>query len=370
MTSLAVQLTCNLINIPSVSKDSNKEVIAYCRKWVEDRGMEVEHLPYMDFQGIEKHNLIARVGEGTGGLAFLTHTDTVPGLSGWKPFEAQILPDRIVGRGSCDMKGPLAAALSAAEEFGWTNLRKPLYFVFSADEEIGHKGAEQVVERSELLQNGKPEYGIVTEPTLMEPVYAHKGGAFLGVTAYGIAAHSSTEKGESATLRLAPFMAEMTALKRIFLLDTRFRNEEFDPPTNGFNMTVTDFETATNVTSEKARCSISVRNMPDSGFDEALAYIENRAAAHGLETTRMEIGYFYGKREGQLIRLLCQLAGSKQAVSVPYGTEASVYCPRMETAVWGPGDIAHAHTVGEHITLEQLEKGQTLYRNLIREVCG
>ena len=136
-------------------------------------------------------------------------------------------------------------------------------------------------------------------------------------------------------------MAEMTALKRIFLLDTRFRNEEFDPPTNGFNMTVTDFETATNVTSEKARCSISVRNMPDSGFDEALAYIENRAAAHGLETKRMEIGYFYGKREGQLIRMLCQLAGSKQAVSVPYGTEASVLLPENGRPRYGGLETSH-----------------------------
>lgn len=370
MTSQAVQLTCDLINIPSVSRDSNIEAINYCRKWVEDRGLEFEHLTYVDSQGLEKHNLIAQAGKGSGGLAFLTHTDTVPGLSGWNPFEAEILPDRIVGRGSCDMKGPMAAALAAAEEFGWTKLRKPLFFVFSADEEIGHKGAEQVAEKSMLIQEGRPEYGIVTEPTLMEPVYAHKGGAFLAVTAHGTAAHSSTERGESATLRIAPFMAEMTELKGIFLKDSRFRNQEFEPPTNGFNMTVTDFDTATNVTSEKARCSISVRNMPESCFDDAMAYIESRAAAHELETKRMDIGYFFGEKEGPLMQLLCKLSGSKHAVSVPYGTEASVYCSQMETAVWGPGDIAHAHTVGEHITLEQLKLGQSLYLNLINEICS
>ncbi len=370
MTTPAVQLACDLINIASVSKDNNAEIIAYCRQWAENQGMEVEDLTYTDRHGVEKHNLVSRAGQGAGGLAFLTHTDTVPGLPGWNPFEADLQSDRIVGRGSCDMKGPIAAAMAAAAEFGWARLQKPLYLVFSADEEVGHQGAEHIAARSHLLRDGRPEFGIVTEPTLMEPVYAHKGGAFLAVTAYGTAAHSSTERGDSATLRIAPFMAEMTALKRIFLQDTRFRNEEFAPPTNGFNMTVTDFDTASNVTAEKARCVISVRNMPESGFDDAMAYIERRAAVHGLETRRMDIGYFYGAKEGDLMQLLCRLAGTEQAVSVPYGTEASVYGAMMETAVWGPGDIAHAHTVGEYIALAQMELGQRLYRELIKEVCG
>ncbi len=369
MNSSAVKLTCDLINIASVSKDSNEEIISYCGKWVEDRGLEVEYLTYEDFQGVTKHNLVARSGKGEGGLAFLTHTDTVPGLPGWKPFAAEIQRDRIVGRGSCDMKGPIAAALAAADEIGWAKLKKPLYFAFSADEEVGHKGAEQIAESSQLLREGKPSFGIVTEPTLMEPVYAHKGGAFLAVTSHGRAAHSSTERGDSATFRIAPFMAEMTKLKRVFLQDKRFQNNEFDPPTNGFNMTVTDFDTATNVTSEKARCSVSVRNMPDSGFDEAMAYIEGRAAVHGLETLRMDIGYFFGQKEGKLMQLLCRLSGNESAVSVPYGTEASVYGSDIETAVWGPGNIAQAHTVGEHITLTQLELGQRLYGELIKEAC-
>ena len=370
MTSPAVKFTCDLINIASVSKDSNEEIISYCGKWAEDRGLDVEYLNYEDSQGVRKHNLVARSGKGEGGLAFLTHTDTVPGLPGWNPFVAEVERDRIVGRGSCDMKGPIAAAIAAADELGWANLKKPLYFAFSADEEVGHKGADQIAERSNLLREGKPEFGIVTEPTLMEPVYAHKGGAFLAVTSHGRAAHSSTERGESATFRLAPFMAEMTKLKRIFLQDKRFQNDEFDPPTNGFNMTVTDFDTATNVTSEKARCSVSVRNMPDSGFQEAMAYIEGRAAAYGLETMRMDVGYFFGQKEGKLMQLLCRLSGIDRAVSVPYGTEASVYGPLMETAVWGPGNIAHAHTVGEHIALSQLELGQRLYGKLIEKVCS
>lgn len=366
-----MRFASELIAIPSVSRDSNEAAIDYCHRWAESHNLETERIVYADAQGVAKHNLVARAGSGSGGLAFLTHTDTVPGLDGWEPFSPTLSEDRLTGRGSCDMKGPIAAAMAAAEDVGWSQLRKPLYLVFSADEEVGHIGAERLAEESGLLRNGRPEFGIVTEPTLMEPVYAHKGGMFLAITAHGRAAHSSTETGDSATMRIAPFMAEMAALKRVFLSDARFRNEEFDPPTNGFNMTVTDFGTAANVTAATARCSVSVRDMPESGFDQAVAYIERRAAAHGLEVTaRTRIGYFYGSRNGELMQLLNRLSDVEQAVSVPYGTEASVYAPLMETAVWGPGDIAHAHTVGEHITLEQLAKGRRLYGDLIRSVCG
>lgn len=365
-----IHLACSLIEIESVSKDENRAIIEFCERWATQAGLETERLAYADAQGVTKHNLVARAGSGTGGLAFFMHTDTVPGLDGWRPFQSQVLDDRIVGRGSCDMKGPIAAALCAAKAFGFARLQRPLYLVFSADEEVGHRGAERIAARSRILQEGKPAAGIVTEPTLMAPVYAHKGGAFLSVTAHGTAAHSSTELGDSSNFRIAPFMAEMARLKRIFLTDETFRNEEFDPPTNGFNMTVTDFDCASNVTAGRTRCALSVRHMPDAGFARAVHYIEQRAAAHQLETTKFEIGYFYGRKDGELMRLLCRLSGHDRAITVPYGTEASVYDALTELAVWGPGDIAQAHTVGEYIALAQLEAGQRQYQQLIQALCG
>lgn len=370
MNTDVVDLTCALIDIASVSRDCNREIIDFCADWVTQAGMEMERLTYLDGQGVEKHNLVARAGTGNEGLGFFTHTDTVPGLEGWDPFRSQVLADRIVGRGSCDMKGPIAAALAAVAGFGVANLRQPLWLVFSADEEVGHQGASQIMARSTLLQEGRIRGGIVTEPTQMVPVYAHKGGAFMAVTAHGKAAHSSTELGDSAAFRIAPFMAEMAALKQEFLLNPLYRNDEFDPPTNGFNMTVTDFGCASNVTAERVQCILSVRNMPASGYDEAVGHIEARAAAYGLEMTKGEINYFYGARDSAWMQTLCRISGHERAITVPYGTEASVYAPAMELAVWGPGDIAQAHTAGEYIDLDQLHMGEAMYRQLIETVCS
>jgi acetylornithine deacetylase len=74
----------------------------------------------------------------------------------------------------------------------------------------------------------------------MRPVYAHKGGVRLKVTAYGVAAHTSTDKGISANFLIAPFLAEMAELNTLVKSEARFQNNEFDPPTNGFNLVLSD----------------------------------------------------------------------------------------------------------------------------------
>ncbi len=364
-----VQLAQALIDIPSVSSNSNRDVTEFCVDWAQQHDLETERLSYRDAAGVEKHCLVARAGTGPGGLGFFTHTDTVPGLEGWEPFTGQVCNDRLLGRGSCDMKGPIAAVMCALAAVERHNLSQPVYVTFAADEEIGHMGAAHIIAHSRLLQESGIRYGIVTEPTRMVPVYAHKGGAFMAVHARGRAAHSSTEKGDSANFRIAPFLAEMAALKQTFMQDPLYRNDEFDPPTNGFNMTFTDFDCATNVTADHAMVRLSVRSMPDSGYDEAVSYIEKRAAAHDLELTKTEIPYFYGQPDSEFAALLCRISGHDRAITVPYGTEASHYSAMTDVLVWGPGDIAQAHTVGEFIEISQLRQGQALYQAAIQAIC-
>ena len=119
------------------------------------------------------------------------------------------MDDKLYGRGSCDMKGPLAATMVAAGKIDASQLKQPIYIVVTADEEIGLLGAKYVANNSVMLRDDKPVYGVIAEPTSMIPVYAHKGGQFVTVIAHGTAAHTSTDKGDSATFKLAPFMAEM-----------------------------------------------------------------------------------------------------------------------------------------------------------------
>ncbi|MFT5196831.1 MAG: acetylornithine deacetylase, partial [Candidatus Promineifilaceae bacterium] len=346
-----IELTQNLVRMQSVSKDSNGPISDYLQTILEEIGCEIERLEYTDSNGELKVNIIGKIGKGKGGLAFCSHSDTVPGQEiDWDAFDPVIKDDRLYGRGSCDMKGPLAATIVAASRIDAEQLKQPVYIVITSDEEIGLFGAKFISERSEMLLKDGPTYGVIAEPTKMIPVYAHKGGSGATVTSYGKAAHSSTDKGISANFQLARFMAEMADLKEVAMTDERFMNHEFDPPTNGFNMTMTDFNTAGNVTAPKAECHVGFRAMPDSHVEEMLDMIVKSAEKYGLEYQTRISSPLYVSTESDLVKTAVKALDGRKPETVSYGTDGMYLKNAIpEMVVLGPGDIGVAHTVGESI---------------------
>jgi acetylornithine deacetylase len=370
MKSNVIDLACELVAIPSETLLSNVAIIDYLENWLTTRGFAVERVGYTDPVGEEKFNLIAKRGDGTGGIGFFSHSDTVPGdPQDWHPFDPIIRDGKLIGRGSCDMKGPLAATLIAASRADTDTLKKPIYIVISADEERGHRGAHHILEHSAMLRESWPEHAVVAEPTQLHPVYAHKGAALITVTALGRAAHTSTEKGISANLIMAPFLADMAALAPIFRSEERFQNPEFDPATNGFNLTINDGNCRTNVTAAKTVVKISLRLMPDDHREEQIAMIEEKARARKLSMTYRIIKPFYIAPDARVVQAACRVTGISRAITVPYGTEAEAYQKFTQPVVLGPGSIDQAHTIGEWVSLKQLEDAVGIYSNLIETFC-
>ena len=186
-----VQLTRDIVAIDSVSQRSNEEVSDLLEETLKGCEFEVERLEYVDNNGERKVSLVGKKGEGPNGIGLFSHSDTVPGLEGeWDPFDPVIQDGRLFGRGSCDMKGPLAATIAAGAQINAADLKKSLFIVITADEEIGGRGASQVAAESASFNAERPKYGIIAEPTRLTPVYAHKGGGRVFVTATGRAAHT------------------------------------------------------------------------------------------------------------------------------------------------------------------------------------
>ncbi|MBW1699957.1 MAG: M20/M25/M40 family metallo-hydrolase [Deltaproteobacteria bacterium] len=359
-----------LVSIPSETTRSNAAISDFLQSWLQEHGFTVERLSYVDALGEEKVNLIAKLGNGKGGLGFFSHSDTVHGdPCGWNPFDPVIQQDKLIGRGCCDMKGPLAATLIAAATAAHGQLSKPVYLVTTADEENGHVGARYIIEHSALLEDNWPENAIVAEPTGMVPVYAHKGGALITVTAHGKAAHTSTEKGVSANFIIAPFLADMAALVPVFRNTERFKNHEFNPPTNGFNMTIDDGNCRPNVTAAKTVVRLSLRLMPNDHHDEQMAMIEDKAKAYGLEVEHRILEPFYISPDAEVIQTACRVTGIPKAVTVSYGTEAEAYQKFTEPVILGPGSIEQAHTKGEWIDIEQLQKAVAVFSKMIELLC-
>ena len=365
-----VELTKALINYPSVSRWSNVAISDFLADRLESWDFAVERLEYLDANNERKVSLVAKKGEGRDGLAFYSHTDTVPGQEeDWEPFEGVVENGRVIGRGSCDMKGPLAATIVAAVSVDAARLGRPVYIVFCADEEVGGLGAQQVAAESRFFQAAYPKQGVVAEPTTMIPVYAHKGGAHVHVTARGKAAHTSTDLGVSANFVMVPFLADMVELANQFKTDDSFMDSEFNPSTCGFNMVLDDGGCRPNVTAAKTVCTLSFRTMPNARSRDVLALITEKAAQYGFEVQSRFIEPFYISPEAEIIQAACQATGASQPQTVPYGTDAFFLKDRQDLVILGPGNIAQAHTVGEWIEIAQLTQAVDVYRQMIETLC-
>ena len=373
---MPVDLLQQLIRFPSVSSESNVEVTEFAAERLAGLGFEVERVPYADARGVAKLNVAAvRPGRRTqeGGFAHFAHTDVVPAAE-WTgpggPFEPAVEGGRVYGRGSVDMKGSVAAMLAACERV--TAHDAPVYVVLTGDEEAGMAGAEAVASRSEVfaaLAAGGAT-GVIGEPTEGRVVHGHKGVAVWDLVAGGRAGHSATTEGESATLKLAPVLAEVRALADEMAADARWRDDRFDPPTPTLNLVVRDAAPALNVTSERAMARVLVRVSPDLD----LAAVDDRLRAacepHGVAfRPGNRRAAMFRPADSAAVRALCEVAGGRPS-TVPYGTDGCCFGAVERLAVLGPGSINQAHTADEFIAVADLEAGAELYGRCIERFAG
>ena len=373
----SVRYTKRLVSFDSTSNLSNRKVSKYIEQKLVKHGFVVERLEYDDRRGERKVSLVAKKGTGVGGLAYFAHSDVVPAnkwfTDQYGPFEPTIEDERLYGRGACDMKGSIGCMLAAQQIVPIEQYERPLYFVVTADEEVGFHGAKQVVEESkyyrEIVEGGAK--AIIGEPTMMEVVHAHKGSLEIRAVSKGVAAHSSTRDGINSTLPMIPFMAEMRKIYDEIESDPRWQNELFDPAPMGWNITVGDDSPAMNITPAKTVCTVYARPVPDSDVSPLLERVGKSAEENGVKLkVKQWCEPFYCAPDSEFVRQTLKLVGRSDPKTVSFATDGGLLSEISEKVVLGPGDIAQAHTTNEWISLEQMETGTELYAELIRHWCG
>ena len=372
----ALEYLRELIAFPSVSSESNVAVTDQAERWLRQLGFDTERVHYTDACGVLKSNVIGRRGPAApGGLAWFGHTDVVP-ASTWSrpgagPWSAEVSEGRVYGRGSCDMKGPVACMLAAAASIQ-SPLNSPLWIVLTADEEIGMHGARHVAAHSKLYReivSARPR-SIIGEPTCLRVVHAHKGGRTLKVVSRGRAAHSSTGLGINANFALIPFLQEAALVNHQMEHSPEWRDDRFIPPTPTMNLLITDTNTASNITSPRSECTLYFRPMPGQQSDTVVQRLQESARQHGLEFSVTFSGEpLFTPPDAPFVRELLELSGNTAAETVAYGTDGGVLTELSCPVVFGPGDIAQAHTDDEWISLDQLDRGTLLYRRAIERWC-
>ena len=185
----SIALIGDLISFPTVSSNSNKELLAYVESHLRRHGVRSEIIWNEDRS---KGNLWATIGPSDRpGVILSGHSDVVP-VDGqaWTtdPFKMRQEDHRLYGRGACDMKGFVGIVLAFVPELSRRDLKVPIHIAISYDEELGCTGVLSLIDRIGQLPV-KPALCIVGEPTNMQLVLGHKSGTSHLITVNGTAAH-------------------------------------------------------------------------------------------------------------------------------------------------------------------------------------
>jgi acetylornithine deacetylase len=279
--------------------------------------------------------------------------------------------NKLFGRGACDTKAFISAALTAIEGIDLGNLKRPLALVFTADEEVGCLGAKRLAE-------GKPftaRYAIVGEPTSLQAMRAGKGYCLAKITVRGREAHSAYPQiGASAIFRAARL------IERVEQIAEELENEQssaFDPPYTTVNVGLIEGGTAKNIIAGECRFTLEWRNIPGQELDHVLNLVNQ--AVHDLqqqdadfvcevEASRADDS-FETPADSQLVSFFEQATGNSSG-TVAFGTEApSMIALGAEAVVFGPGDIRVAHRTGEFVPVDQLNRCVHILKQAIEHFC-
>ncbi|MDP9108697.1 MAG: acetylornithine deacetylase [Pseudomonadota bacterium] len=370
-----------LIAFPTVSRDSNLGLIEWTRDYLARLGV-TSRLTY-DASG-KKANLFATLGEGSRpGLVLSGHTDVVP-VDGqdWHtdPFVATVADGKIFARGSADMKSFLAAALTLAPTYLAAQRDAPLHLALSYDEEVGCIGVRSLIR--DLQEIGLKTAGcIVGEPTMMQPIIAHKGTHRFRCCITGREAHSSyTTHGVNAieyAARIIVYIRQMA--DRLAALEAR--DYAFTVPFTTLQTGTIKGGLASNIVPKDCEFQFEARTMPGASADRLYQEIQDYAHSLLPEMQRIEPNAQISfemlasapglsmQESDAIVKLAGALARNRGTGAVSYGTEAGLFQQAgIPTVICGPGDIEQAHRPNEFVTLEQVAHCEAFMHRLIESV--
>jgi acetylornithine deacetylase len=284
---------------------------------------------------------------------FNVHVDTVPDSPHWSasPFELRVDGERAVGLGACDIKGAAAALLTAANASDGDAA-----FLFTSDEESNDP---RCVAGFLAAHASGYESVIVAEPTRCEAVLAHRGISSALVRFAGRAGHASSA---SATTDSALHQAVRWGARALNHADAQ-SHARFGGLTGlRFNLGRIEGGIKANVIAPSAEVRFGFRPLPSMSTDALLATLRgfaDPAPAEFTETFRgpsLPAGDIADAENKRLAaRDIADALGIPIGNAVDFWTEASLFSQAgYTTFVFGPGDIAQAHTADEFVALSQL----------------
>ena len=378
----SIQILEKLISFDTVSSNSNLEIISYCEKNLKDAGAEITLIKNTEET---KANLFATIGPvDQPGIILSGHTDVVPVTNQkWKtnPFKLTEIDNKLYGRGTADMKSFVACALYAASKASTMNLKTPLHFSFSYDEEIGCVGVRSLIE---MLKNSpiNPLFCIVGEPTSMQVMSGHKGKVNASVLIKGKEAHSAlTTKGLNSIYLASEFIQGIQSIQTN-LINNSADDNDFEVPYSTLQVGKIEGGVAVNIVPSSSSLLFEIRSLhsddPNLILKDIKILSEKIVKSHidKFPDTEIEIKVISQypalntMKNSDVISFLNGLTGNNSVEKVSFGTEGGLFSNELniQTAICGPGSMNQGHQPDEYIEKVQIDLCDQMLENLLNKL--
>jgi acetylornithine deacetylase/succinyl-diaminopimelate desuccinylase-like protein len=317
-----------------------------------------------------RSNIVARLlprGKIKQTILLAPHLDTV-GAAGTQ-FIPQRKNGRLHGRGACDTKGSVAAMLAALCELANSKSRPlatEIVFAGLIDEEHAQAGSRA------LVQNKfKADLAIVGEPTKLQVVTAHKGSLWLELATRGRAAHGATPHlGKNAIYEMARIV---DALETDYAAQLKKKKHKLLGAAT-VNVGKISGGTQPNIVPDSCTISIDRRTLPgeteNSVRREIALLLKAKKLSAKISSAKLAPALpLETDFKLPLVQAFLRAANQKKSLGVDYFCDAAVLSAGgIPSVVFGPGNIAQAHTADEWISLAELEHGKNLLLNFLKSL--
>lgn len=392
MATYLYEVLDRLIAFDTVSSNSILPAIEYLADQMAGHGLKTA-VHKIDILGVPQANLIAWTGPPCpDGLIITGHADTVPveGQPGWDrdPLKMEIDGDHIFGRGSSDMKGFLAQCADAARTLERSQLKHPVVFVFTADEEVGMLGARELAPTLQRIlgEVPQPRLAWIGEPTSYEVLHAHKSICTFEVRVRGRGGHSGApDQGVNAIAVMGKVIGLLGRLQaeRRAIDNSEFADVFPESPYDVMNLGTVRGGLATNIIAEQCVLRASYRSLPKTDplalYEEVkrrLVAIDPHDYASDKYAATIELDMLlaappmWSDRGTSLEKVLFEVTSNKSARGAQFATDGAWFSGAgIQCLICGPGDYEQAHQPNESIRREAFERGPAMITRVIERMC-
>jgi acetylornithine deacetylase/succinyl-diaminopimelate desuccinylase-like protein len=375
----ARRILSDLIAIPSVNpmgcphqgpQSVEHDVAEYVRSLFAPFGV---HMTTQECGSMHENLLIEVPGRDASRNRLMeSHMDTVP-ADDWldRAFQPRYEDGRVIGRGACDDKGPLASMILAVREILLSGKEPPanVLLLAAGDEEYAQTGIKCFTALGRPLENS-----VFGEATRIQPIVQHKGTVRWDIITQGKSAHTSQrELGRNAILDSVKVIEALAAYEE--QIQSRYRNHLMTGP----RLTVTMIHggRTRNAVPDQCRIAVDYRVLP--GMDPAEA---REDVIRALEQTGLPVSHGavqlltpplntqpQHKFSQSVLEICRSFTGQADMdfAGAPYGTDAAWVSDVAPAIVLGPGSIDHAHSVDEHIEVDDVVCCARVYHQILMD---